>query len=240
MTNKNEAGTLLPMTVTEGVTVYVLPSEAHEYVMTTAEVAKGYGVSDRVIRKHKIEHADELIKDKHFVTAVESAGGTNSTSQNLPIKRTYWTKRGVVHLGFFVHSELAKQFRSAAEDLIIEKLEPLAPPSGYGELVSLIDRAAPILGSQDRLARRLGLSNSVFSHARTMPELISDFRKRQIAAFCRKVIAEGAGYLPDARAAEPCGVDMSDILVDVCRIEDTELRLSLLDKLTGGGSHGTV
>jgi hypothetical protein len=102
------------------------------------------------------------------------------------------------------------------------------------ELVRLIDKASLVLGSQARLAQRLGISSSVFSHARTMPELIGDFRKKQIEAFCRKIIAEGAGYIPNLREAEPHNVDMADILVDVCRIENTDVRLSLPNKLMGG------
>jgi len=114
-------------------------------------------------------------------------------------------------------------------------LEPQLPLSASeSELVELIDKASLILGSQNRLANRLGFSSSVFSHARTMPYLIGDFRKKQIEALCRKVISEGAGYIPNIRSVEPQNVDMSDILVDVCRIENTDVRLSLLSKLTGG------
>ena len=50
LNKKNEAGILLPMTVTE-VTVSVLPNHVHEYLMTTKEVAKGYGVTEYAIRK---------------------------------------------------------------------------------------------------------------------------------------------------------------------------------------------
>ena len=48
--NKEKAGSLLPMTVTEGVTVNVLPSEQYEYLMTTKEVANGYGISEYTLR----------------------------------------------------------------------------------------------------------------------------------------------------------------------------------------------
>ena len=70
LNKKNEAGNLLPMTVTEGVTVNVLPNHVHEYLMTTKEVAKGYGVTEYAIRKNKLSLSNELVEGKHFEIAV--------------------------------------------------------------------------------------------------------------------------------------------------------------------------
>lgn len=104
------------------------------------------------------------------------------------------------------------------------------PTTGYSHLLELVDRAALVLGTQARLASRLGFSSSVFSHLRTMPWLLSDDRKAQIEAFCKKVISEGAAYVSDKRG----GLNMVRILAGVARIENSELRNSLLDELTGG------
>lgn len=113
---KNEAGNLLPITVTEGVTVNVLPNEVHEYVMTSKEVGHGYGVTDYSIRVTKLRHSDELIEGKHYVTAVTICNGVKS----IPPNATMWTKRGIVRLGFFIKSERARLFRDWAEELIIK------------------------------------------------------------------------------------------------------------------------
>ena len=37
-------------------------------------------------------------------------------------KKLFWTKRGVIRLGFFIKSERAKNFRNWIEDIIIEKI----------------------------------------------------------------------------------------------------------------------
>lgn len=113
---KNEAGNLLPMVVTEGVTVNVLPNEAHEYLMTGKEVAHGYGVTDYAIRVTKLRHSDELIEGKHYVTAVTLCNGI----KGVPPNAVMWTKRGIIRMGFFIKSERAKLFRDWAEELIIK------------------------------------------------------------------------------------------------------------------------
>lgn len=119
---KNEAGNLLPMTVTEGVTVNVLPSVNHEFLMSTKEVAAGYGVSSTTVRRHIQEHSAELIENKHFVRAAQFLSGAVQKMNGdlkLPHNAILWTKRGIVRLGFFIRSERAKLFRDWAEELVI-------------------------------------------------------------------------------------------------------------------------
>ena len=120
-TLKNAAGTLLPMTVTEGITVHVLPSEQHEYLMTTREVANGYGVTEYAIRKNKMSLSDELKDGRHFVSAVTIGNGKPG---NLPSNAILWTKRGIIRLGFAMRSERARLFRDWAEELVIRMDEP--------------------------------------------------------------------------------------------------------------------
>ena len=116
---KNEAGTLLPMTVCEGVTVNVLPNTAHEYLMTTREVASGYGVSEYAIRQNKVSLGSELIEGKHFVIALSIPHGELPSALKTAHNAVLWTKRGIVRLGFAMRSERSKLFRDWAEDLII-------------------------------------------------------------------------------------------------------------------------
>lgn len=118
---KNEVGNLLPMTVMEGVSVNVLPSKEYEFLMTTKEVAVGYGISETTLRRHKMEHDSELIVGKHFTTAVQIM---NSDLKS-PYNKVFWTKRGIIRLGFFIKSERAKLFRDWAEELIVKVHEQL-------------------------------------------------------------------------------------------------------------------
>jgi hypothetical protein len=106
----------ISLTVTEGLTVMVLPSSDHEFLMSTKEVANGYEVSDYNIRRHKLEHSSELIEGKHFISGVSIP----HVAQKGSSKGVLWTKRGVVRLGFFIKSERAKLFRDWAEELIIK------------------------------------------------------------------------------------------------------------------------
>ena len=129
MLTQKKADTLLSMTVTEGITVNVLPNRQHEFLMTTREVAAGYGVSEWLIRKHKENHPDELLEGKHFLGNVNIIHAATPGSS----RGTLWTKRGIVRLGFFIRSERARLFRDWAEDLVLAVVDKLAAqpvPSG--------------------------------------------------------------------------------------------------------------
>jgi hypothetical protein len=99
----------------------IQPDQDHEWLLTTEQVAEGYGVSVKTIQGHKLSHADELVLDRHFLAP------RNPRHGNLTI--TLWTRRGIIRLGFFIRSERAKKFRAFCEDLVIEKLTPVAPPA---------------------------------------------------------------------------------------------------------------
>jgi len=122
---KNEAGTLLPMTVCEGVTVNVLPNVQHEYLMTTKEVANGYGTSPYAILLNKTRLSSELIEGKHYVTAITICYSELPAHLRCAHNAILWTKRGIVRLGFAMRSERARLFRDWAEELII-KVDELA------------------------------------------------------------------------------------------------------------------
>jgi prophage antirepressor-like protein len=97
--------------------IEIIENDNFEFLLSTKEVAKGYGVSIENIRSQKSNHKDELIEGKHFLSNYEIFDGKQKR------KTTVWTKRGVVRLGFFIKSERAKKFRDWAEDLILQKVE---------------------------------------------------------------------------------------------------------------------
>jgi hypothetical protein len=123
---KNQSGTLLPMTVCEGVTVNVLPNEQHEYLMTTKEVASGYGTSTYAVQQALHRNGSELIEGKHFVTALTICQSDLPKQLRCAHNATMWTKRGIVRLGFFIKSERSKLFRDWAEELIIKLDEQMS------------------------------------------------------------------------------------------------------------------
>ena len=109
--------------VSDNLSVEVIPDERFEFLMTTNEVAKGFGVAGGTIRKHKMEHSDELVEGKHFLTSVTKSNAGCKSGGYLTNNPTLWTKRGIVRLGFFIKSERAKMFRDWAEDLVVKKID---------------------------------------------------------------------------------------------------------------------
>ena len=109
--------------VTDGLTVAVLQHQTHEFIMPTKDVALGYGVSPGTIRNHQASHSDDLVYGRHFIKGVDLI----DTLTNSQPHAIYWTKAGVVRLGFFIKSERAKMFRDWAEAVILQVLSPQIP-----------------------------------------------------------------------------------------------------------------
>lgn len=109
----------IKMQVTAELAVNVIPNQNYDYVMTTKEVAHGYGVSPQNIREHQRVN-DDFVEGKHFVKGISFS---DTLGKNAQPHQIFWTKRGIVRLGFFIKSEQAKLFRDWAEDLIINVLE---------------------------------------------------------------------------------------------------------------------
>ncbi len=113
--------------VTEELSVIIIPNENYEFLMTTKEVAHAYGTSDYAVRKALLRNSEDIKENKHFIRGVElisDKGGTNCpTLPNAQPHQVFWTKRGIVRLGFFIKSERAKLFRDWAEDVIINILD---------------------------------------------------------------------------------------------------------------------
>lgn len=113
----------LPILRIDGEEIPVTPHPVHEWTLPTTAVARGYGVTEIAIRQHKNRHADELIQGTHWVvTKCNTLGGDQDV--------IYWTKLGIVTLGFFLRSERAKLFRRAAASLVLSRIEqrPALPP----------------------------------------------------------------------------------------------------------------
>lgn len=99
----------------EDIELAVREDEKHEWLIETSLVADGYQVGVNAILNHKSRKVDELIEGKHWLT--QNVGG--------PANKVFWTKKGVVRLGFFIKSKRAKKFRDWAEDFILKKAQPM-------------------------------------------------------------------------------------------------------------------
>lgn len=105
----------------ENIELLVLENNQYEWLLETALVAKGYHVTTDAILAHKTRKQSDFIEGKHFISADKLSAPHGRQS-----KQIFWTKRGVVRLGFGINSEEARKFRDWAEDLIIN---PIATPS---------------------------------------------------------------------------------------------------------------
>lgn len=123
---QNENQQVINLQVTDGLAVAVIQNTNYEFIMPTKDVAKGYGISSGTIRRHQMEQSDELIEGRHFVKGVQIM----NTLKNIQPHAVFWTKAGIVRLGFFIKSERAKLFRDWAESVILEVTAPTAslPP----------------------------------------------------------------------------------------------------------------
>lgn len=109
----------LTLQVMNDLTVQLYTNPQFDFLMDTETVAKGYGVSAGTIRSHKLIHQDEIVENTHFISSVE-----NINAGNLKKKQVFWTKAGVIRLGFFIKSERAKLFRDWAENIVLEVTAP--------------------------------------------------------------------------------------------------------------------
>lgn len=110
----------MSLSVTEGLTVTIIPSSDHEFLMTTKEVALGYEINVKTVRFHLLNNPDDFIEGKHYL---KGAGISSPLGGNFQPHQVFYTKRGVVRLGFFIKSARAKLFRDWAEDLIVHQLD---------------------------------------------------------------------------------------------------------------------
>ncbi len=124
--------------------VMVIRESEHEWLMSMSDVATGYGVARNTIQSTKSSHADELIEGVHFVLRV----GISDTKDSREM--IYWTKAGIVRLGFFIKSDRAKKFRAWAEQVVLAVTAPKV------ELPKAVRRNHNRL-SKDRLVEILSL-----------------------------------------------------------------------------------
>lgn len=224
----------IPMKVTEGLTVSVIPDSNHEYLMPSKEVAKGYGVSVDALRLTRKRHAEELIEGKHFLRNVTISNASSVSGVSVT---SAFTKYGIIRLGFFIKSDTAKQFRDWAEDLIINYIEKKATPfqetskkleeryvkrPEFDSIVELVDSTILACGSANQLAARIGVNAATISLIKSRPWLVSNEKLHGIELACKNLLSRDAEF--DLEAFE-----------QLLKIEDQDLRLFFFNKCKRGG-----
>ena len=111
--------------VTEGLTVAVFQNQSHEFVMPVRDVALGYGVASGTIRNQLSKNFDEFIEGRHYIKGVAFC----DTLPNIQPHAIYWTKSGIIRLGFIIQSKRGKMFRDWAETVVLQALSPQLPKS---------------------------------------------------------------------------------------------------------------
>jgi len=106
--------------VYNGMRLPVIPDAQNEWILKTEFVADAYGIASNSLRSTRKRHTAELIEGKHFITVANCNGNPRAGYSHV---NTFWTKRGVIRLGFFIRGPRAKRFRDWAEDLVLDKLE---------------------------------------------------------------------------------------------------------------------
>lgn len=143
--------------VSNNLSVEITPDDRFEFLMTTNEVAKGFGVAGNTVRMHKLEHKDELIEGKHFIVMINgeissvSKTDAGCKSNGYKFKQILWTRRGIVRLGFFIKSERAKMFRDWAEDLVVNKVDEAYRVQAQVQQLSLFPE--PVKRNHNRLTK---------------------------------------------------------------------------------------
>lgn len=104
----------MSLVIFEDTELDLIEDSNNDFLISSKDVAKGYGCSNASIRNHLKNHNQELKEGKHWVKKdVLTKGGMQSI--------THWTKKGIVRLGFFIKSERAEKFRDWAEDYIVNE-----------------------------------------------------------------------------------------------------------------------
>lgn len=90
--------------------------EFQEWALPTKLVAEGFGCGVEAIRSHKSRNASELREGRHWIKRIDDDN----------IARIYWSRRGIIRLGFLIDSDRAKQFRDVCEDFVLS-VQPEPP-----------------------------------------------------------------------------------------------------------------
>lgn len=128
-----------------GVKLQVIPHPKQDFLISSVEAAKGFGVDVRVLRDARSNHDDEFVLNRHFLSVEKSDAEKFGVAKNRQMP-TFYTKRGIIRLSFFIKSGRAKQMRDAAEDCVYNALV-----GGVQQVMDFVNSTIPAPGTQLQL-----------------------------------------------------------------------------------------
>lgn len=199
----------------------MIPDGCHEFLMTTKEVAIGYDMDTNTILKHLQRRKDELIEGKHFIKGVDNLSSLDKNNQP---EQIYWTKRGIIRLGFTARSERAKRFRDWAEDLIVKLDEQrdlfgnaIDEKPNYRQLKKQAFELVVMQGKKQKdVANKLNISEKTMSEWAKQGNWREQQKNVEMQEQSKSLLSRFMATVPD-----------------ICEIEDKELRMRIANKLIG-------
>lgn len=114
--------------------LHPIQHDRHGWLLTQKETCEAFAIDDATLDTLLSSHADSLLEDRHFLkTSITSAEMATS-------KITFWTKKGVIRLAYYLKSEASLDFLDLAEDL-----EPTTRKRDDGHLSHFYDEVEETL-----------------------------------------------------------------------------------------------
>ena len=89
-------------------------SQEHDWLIDKKRLLLCYGISVEDIKRIQHSNGNFLVNDEHYIRIKEITEGTDKY-------KVFWTKKGVLSIGFHLESNRAKEFMSWAKNLKIDE-----------------------------------------------------------------------------------------------------------------------
>lgn len=97
--------------------LHPIADNRHGWLLSQQETCEAFDIDQASLEGLLASHADSLQADRHFLsTSITSAGMTTS-------KITFWTKKGIIRLAYYLKSDASLDFLDLAEDLELKSLQ---------------------------------------------------------------------------------------------------------------------
>jgi hypothetical protein len=117
----------------ENLELKYLTSKEYGFLMSTKQVADGFGTTIGAVYFNLSNNNYEFIEGVHYIKPYKNGKDANVPALSSPLEilralglphnSTLWTRQGVIRLGFFIKSKRAKAFRDWAENIILDMMD---------------------------------------------------------------------------------------------------------------------
>ena len=113
--NNNKQYTVLQ--ISENVSMQVIPSDKHIFLVTTKELARAIGITESSLRGAKHRYKEQFQEDIHFISNFMVKDEVNK----LDVKTTVWSQKGVIEHVKYTRRGNSVVFRTWAEQITQNK-----------------------------------------------------------------------------------------------------------------------